>query len=248
MNLVTGAARGLGLALHRRLGQVPFTRGSSLQLVAKAGPYDAIVHSAVNSIKEVSPDIAYGYLQDNLLLLQELLRIPHRRFVFISSIDVKRPVDRMGLHASTKFLSEAMVREHGHKPLILRPVTLLGHAMRPNTVYRMLTEPACRLFLASSSRFNFVLYRDVCDFVENALEQGIEGTYDIGSSCSIGLREIAKQLGVDPIYGKHHYDVGLVDSSAASRIVPAFGRPSWQTLNLFIDTLPGYIGKGRLRA
>jgi nucleoside-diphosphate-sugar epimerase len=261
--LVTGAARGLGFALHKALGGVAFVRGSKAGNVAtsESAPYDAIIHCAVNSTKSVRLDDAYSYLQDNFLLTQELLHIPHRRFVYVSSVDVyargsstpvraesnHEVVELPGLYTSTKLFSEALVRERGTRPLILRPTTLMGSVMRPNSTYRLLTERDCRLFLSPMSRFNYVLHSDIADFVKTCLERDISGVFNTASASELLLGEIAEQLGVTAQFGSYNYDVGLVDQSPAAEICPAFARPSWKTLNLFIDTLgPRFIGKGRL--
>ena len=151
MNLITGAGRGLGLAMHRHLGGIPFTRGTPIEAIRRNAPYDLIVHCAVNTAKAVPVDDALGYVQDNVSLTGEMISIPHRRFVYISSVDVYRRTDQLGLYASCKLISETMVMNAAHRPLIIRPTTLLGNSMRPNTIYRMLTEPAPKLYLAESS-------------------------------------------------------------------------------------------------
>lgn len=236
MNLVTGAARGLGFALHRALGDVPFTRGTTFESLKSGEPFDAIIHAAVNSTKDIT-DLE-GYIEDNVLLTQRLLKVPHKRFVYISSVDVTKPTDSMGLYASTKLISETLVRQEGIKPLILRPTTLLGYGMRPNAIYRMLTESNPELFVAATSRYNLILHSDVCEFVRIALEREITGCFDLASSNEIVLGFAAKDLGLKPTFGLHHYQVGKTDNLAAARIVPAFSRTSFQTLMAFKAMLP----------
>ncbi len=235
MNLITGAARGLGLAMHRALGGIPFTRGTTLDSIRREEPYDAIIHCAVNSAKEVSEQDAYGYVSDNLLLTQGLLQIPHKRFVYISSIDVYKPIDSMGLYAASKFMGEALVRKEATRPLIIRPATLLGPGMRPNTIYRMLTEPDAKLFLSGESRFSFVPYERVIDCVR---DEAAEGVVTLTTADPLKLLAIAAAHGLVPNFGSHTYDV--------ARHCPAFsGFPSsWTALHDFIQQLgPRYIGK-----
>jgi nucleoside-diphosphate-sugar epimerase len=263
LKLVTGVGSGLGHAVHRLLGGMAFSRGTKLGDVSRPArqPYDAIIHCAVNATKTVTMANVHRYLEDNLLLTQELLKIPHRRFVFISTVDLypkpslapARVEDDLdlaqvsGLYASTKLFSEALVRAYGERPLILRPTTLMGPVMRPNSTYRMLTEPHCRLFLSSRSRFNFVLHRDVAQFIDYCLKHDIAGTYNIASATTTTLGEIAEQLQLSVEFGSHDYDVGLIDQSDAASLCSGFARPTWQTLNAFIDDLgPLYVGKGRL--
>src|SRR5262245_59008460 len=88
--LVTGAQSGLGNAVHRAFGVIAFTRASSLDdpAIKAAAPFDAIMHCAFNAAKDVTMSNAYAYMADNLLLTQQLVAIPHRRFVFISTLAV----------------------------------------------------------------------------------------------------------------------------------------------------------------
>lgn len=258
--LVTGAARGLGLAMHNKFGGVAFVRGTPL--VVPDAPYDAIIHCAVNTAKVVHLEDAHAYFQDNVLLTQQMLRIPHRRFIYISSVDVyssrQSPAcagenyeasPHVGLYAATKIFSESMVKAQGRHPLILRPTTLMGPGMRPNSTLRMLTERDCRLFISGASRFNFVLHGDVCDFVGMALRDDVEGIFNIASASNVEIGAVAQRLGLSPTFGEHVYDVGLIDQAPAAKLHPAFARTSSETLNAFIDQIGArYAGRGRLEA
>jgi hypothetical protein len=66
------------------------------------------------------------------------------------------------------------------------------------------------------------------------LQQGVRATIDA-------------LLGLDVHLCGYRYDIGPVDNSRAAALLPAFARPSWQTLNLFIDQLGAeFVGRGRL--
>ncbi len=93
--LVTGAASGLGAAVHRALGGTAMTRATPFAEVEGGAPYDAIIHCAFGSQKLVTPATAHAYVDDNVLLTERLPRIPHRKFVFICSNDVY-PLSRWG--------------------------------------------------------------------------------------------------------------------------------------------------------
>jgi len=262
--LVTGARSGLGNAVHRALGGIAFTRDSSLDdpAIKAAAPFDAIIHCAVNAAKEVTMSTAYDYMADNLLLTQRLVDIPHRLFVFVSSLAVYPPsgravaededVDLMplaGPYAFTKLFSDLYVQKHARAPLILRTTTLLGPAIRPNTILRALTQPGCQLFLAPNSRYNFVLHDDIVAFIERALNDGTTGAFNLGSRGLTVLSDIVDQLGLSVRYGQYHYDIGPVNTERAGALQPAFISPSWQVLNRYIDSLgSAYVGRGRLRA
>jgi nucleoside-diphosphate-sugar epimerase len=260
--LVTGVRSGLGHAVHRALGGVGFARGMALDdpAILAAAPFDAIVHCAVNAAKSVSMQTAYRYMEDNLLLTQRLVDVPHRKFVFVSSLAVYPPIGRAiaededvdlmplsGPYAFTKLFSDLYVQKWANKPLVLRTTTLLGPAIRPSTVMRVLTQRDCQLFLTPGSRYNFVMHDDIVDFISQAMDQDISGAFNIGSEGLVVLSSIVAQLALSVSYGEYHYDIGPVDSRKAGALHSAFARPSWQTLNRYIDSLgSAYIGHGRL--
>jgi nucleoside-diphosphate-sugar epimerase len=260
--LVTGARSGLGNAVHKALGGIGFVRGMSADdpAILAAAPFDAIIHCAVNAAKDVSMSTAYGYLDDNFLLTQRLIRIPHRKFVFASTLAVYPPTGRpvsesddidllplAGPYAFTKLFSDLCVQNEAGKPLILRTTTLMGPAIRRNNIHRALTEPGCKLFLAGNSRYNFVMHDDIVDFIVQAIEQNITGAFNIGSGDNVTFSDVVDQLGLQVTFGDYHYDIGPVDTRKAAAVSPAFGRPSWATLNRYIDLIgPAYAGQGRL--
>lgn len=258
--LVTGTESGLGAAVHRALGGVPFTRATRLADVEAEAPYDAIVHCAFGSQKRVTPATAYAYLDDNLLLTERLIGIAHRRFVFISSIDIY-PLPRRGAREDddddlarlsgpypfVKLFADALVRKRCPNHLILRPTSLLGPTMRPSTTLRVLTEKSPRVFLHPDSRFNFVLHADIAAFIARALAENIAGVFNLASIGSVRLGDMAERLGLAACFGEHVYDAGEVSNAKIAAIEPAFRRTSSETLNRFIDQLgERFIGKGRM--
>jgi nucleoside-diphosphate-sugar epimerase len=261
--LVTGARSGLGNAVHYALGGIGFVRGMSVDdpVIREAAPFDAIIHCAVNAAKAVSMSTAYDYMNDNLLLTQRLISVPHRKFVFVSTLAVYPPTGRAvsetddvdlmplaGPYAFTKLFSDLYVQKHAVEPLILRTTTLMGPAIRPNTVMRALTQPGCQLFLAPHSRYNFVLHEDIVQFIVQAIDNHITGAFNLGSSGLTTLSDIVDQLGLLVRYGTYYYDIGPVDTRRAGALHPAFLMPSWQVLNRYIDELgKAYVGHGRLR-
>jgi nucleoside-diphosphate-sugar epimerase len=261
--LVTGARSGLGNAAHKALGGIPFVRGTRVDdpAILAAAPFDAIIHCAVNAAKYVSMSTAYDYMDDNFLLTQKLVHIPHRKFIFVSTLAVYPPTGRAvsedddvdlmpltGPYAFSKLFSDLYVQKHAKDPLILRTTTLLGPAIRSSTVLRALTQRDCKLFLAPDARYNFVLHDDIVDFMARAMDEGICGAFNLGSEGLVVLSDIVDQLGLSVTYGDFHYDIGPVDVRRAGAVHAAFARPSWQTLNRYIDSLgAAYIGNGRLR-
>jgi nucleoside-diphosphate-sugar epimerase len=261
--LISGTTSGLGNAFYRMLGGTPLVRGMSLDdpLIRAAQPFDVIIHCAVNTTNPVMMSQGFHYFDDNLVLTQRLLEIPHKRFVYMSTLDVyprlNRPIAEdedvdlsslRGPYAFTKLFSELLVREHSDNYLILRLATLLGPVMRSTVTWRLLTEKGCQVGLAAESRYNYILQSDVVEFVRLALDTGLSGTYNIASREAVTLSDVAKQLNLPATFGTKYYDIGPINSMRAAALMPAFVRESWQTINLFIDMLGrAFVGSGRMR-
>lgn len=260
--LITGCASGLGHTIHMQLGGVGLRREMSLDdpLIAEQGPFDAIVHCAFNSAKHITQESAFAYFDDNVLLTKRLTAIPHKKFIYISTLDIYprlgRPIQEddpldlsglTGLYAASKLFSEACVRELTKNHLILRPSALLGTHMRANTTYRCLCEPHTQVFLSADSRYNYVLNTDIAEFVANGIKEDLCGVFNLASTGTVRLGDVAEALELDVRFGDHVYDIGPIDNRRAADVDHRFARESWQTLNLFVDQLGDrFCGTGRL--
>lgn len=192
----------------------------------------------------------YDAMEDNLLLLTRVVRLPHRRFVFISSIDVypsSAPVrredldihieDLSGGYPAFKLMSEAVVRRHAHQPLVLRPASLFGPDMRENTIMKMARGRIQRTGLAADSEFNVVTWQMVGDLIDAALAGGITGVINCAAASNVTLKDVAGLVGYTGAFGDHRYSAGTIDQARAQALVPAFGRPSREILEEFLERL-----------
>ncbi len=124
--LVTGSNSGLGKYIHNSTGAIGLKRDTSEEEIEKIrkSPIDFIIHCAFNSQRDVDTDSVYDYLEDNILLTKQLVSFPHRKFIFISSVDVYPPnaayhtedekidIDSVkGIYGLTKLMSESIVRK-----------------------------------------------------------------------------------------------------------------------------------------
>jgi len=254
--LVTGARSGFGRHAHEVFGGATWVRDTSPEerRSLRDSGADVIVHSAFNAAPRVDSENAAQYLRDNVLLTAELLRIPCRKFVFVSTVDVY-PKDAEARHEDdvidlsagqkvygvTKLLSEALVREQNPDHLILRCSALLGRHMRRNSLVRMIEDEPCRLGLAEDSRFNYVLHRDVTDFITLALERDLRGVFNVASDGNVRLSEVAAYLGKHVEFGSHWYDVGEIDNGKASGLAKGLRRSSLETVQYFIADRRGTV-------
>jgi len=261
--LVTGAASGLGLAVHRQLGGVPFVRGMGIDdpRICAAQPFDAIVHCALRVMAPVTMRTCYAYLEDNFLLTERLLSIPHHKFVYVSSLDVYPRMGRAvrededvdlstlaGPYSFVKLFSDVLVQNQAANHLVLRTTTQLGTSMRKSTVtWRLLTERGCHLGLSGQSQYNYVLQNDVVAFIRHALRSDRTGVYNLGTQANVRLDDMVRCFGLSVDFGDKLYDIGPVNAQKAATVMSAFARDSRQTVDLFVDALGDrFVGSGRM--
>jgi len=247
--LTTGTLSGLGKHLYETFGGLGWTRHPAGDGREEIGPngVDVIIHCAFNSSQSVDSDCLYAYLGDNALLTDELVSIPHQKFIFISSVDVypRRPGFRQenevidlnavnGIYGITKLMSEAIVRQHCPNYLILRCVSLLGKYARKNSVIRIIEDEPCTLALSGDSRLNYVVHSDVSDFIRFAMGHDVQGIYNISSAENLVLSAVADRLGKEVCFGPYRYDVGDIDNSKVSSVFPAFRKTSMEVVAKFV--------------
>ena len=244
--VVTGAARGVGRYLCERLGGRGLTRANTPEFVAAASGgagADVIVHCAYDSAKSVPEARMHAHYADTVGLTERLLAVPHRAFVFFSSVDVYArdgalkteadaivAGDALNPYSCSKLVCEALVRQRARRWLILRPVQMLGDGRR-NVVARLMTGEPDRLPLTAASALNCVLYEDVGAFVQRALERDLTGVFNLAASSNATLAEIAAAFGRTPAFGEVFYDIGVVSNQKAAAIVPEFARTTIENLS-----------------
>ena len=125
--LVTGNKSGLGKYLYENfpnaMGWDRDTTEDEKEKIRKEGA-DVIIHCASNSSREVTSASLFLYIQDNICLAKELTAIPHKKFIFVSSVDVYPRDNEMhaeddiidvnaveGIYAICKLISESIVRD-----------------------------------------------------------------------------------------------------------------------------------------
>ncbi len=249
MMLVTGAGSGLGRYLHENLGGHGLTRanaGETIERFKRSGA-DMIVHAAFNAAREVDRGSLKAYLRDNVLLTEDLVGIPHKKFIFISTVDVYPKDGRAhaedeeidvisaeGLYAVTKLMSEAIVRRRGQGHLIIRASALLGGYSRRNSIIKIVEDSEPELTLSGDSRLNYVLHSDLLKFIEFAAASGIKGIYNAASCGAITLKEAAALAGKKVKFGRHEYDCGDISNNRIAALFPAFQKTSADVVREFI--------------
>ena len=118
--LVTGTNSGLGKYIASQINCTVLTREDNESVLDKSN--DTIIHCAFNSRKNIND--YYDIVRDNIFLTKDLCKVPHNKFVFISSIDVYREED--SLYKISKLMAESIVNKMATNPLTLRCSAILG--------------------------------------------------------------------------------------------------------------------------
>jgi len=249
--LVTGVKSGFGKHVHQKLGGIGLTRQNRLQQIneLRKGELKTIIHAAFNSQTTLSQKEIYSYIDDNLFLLQEVLSVPHQKFIYISSVDVypkdgkihdeneSIELQDLSLYGQMKLISEEMIRKHSSNWLILRCSAFLGPHSRPNSLIKILRQRNEPLSVALESVFNYVLSEDVVSFIQYAMNQDLTGIFNITSSQNMVFSEIKERFGSKIQFGKFKYDVGCVNNQKVSSIFQRFKKTSEEIMLEFSKTL-----------
>lgn len=243
--LITGSGSGLGKYFHDQLGGISFNRD-----FGNVDETEVLIHCAFNLAREVNSKDLYQYLLDNVFLTKRLAKIPHKKFIYMSSVDVYPKNNKKhseneiidvnqisGFYGVTKLMSESLIQNLCPNFLILRCSALLGKDARENSLKKIIKEENPTLTLSSKSVFNYILHKDVLEFVKKAIEKNLQGIYNLSSSENITLFEIAKLLGKKVSFGNYMYNVGEIDNKKASLVVSSFKKTSREIVIEFMDLI-----------
>lgn len=251
--LVTGAGSGLGRQCLETFQGTAYTRGDDYQdllALAKARPFDVIIHAAFNARPNIDSTQLPSYLNDTVLLTQKMLAIPHKKFIFISSIDVypknsevhhEDEVIRLNevsqLYAISKLMAESMVKTDGNAPLILRPSAMLGVYAKPNSLMKILTHDYPSLTLSAQSTFNYIRHQDVTDAIAFAMQHEVTGTFNLVASSSIQLSEVSRHFQKSVTFGDYLYQTAHADNQKIVNMLPQFKHTSMDNIKCHLKDL-----------
>jgi nucleoside-diphosphate-sugar epimerase len=194
--LVTGTNSGLGKWLSTQfLDCDKLTRDTNMLDLQEE--YDIIIHSAANVNHASWEDVTFDLFTDNVFLTRDLANIPHKKFVFISSIDHSKNSP----YGVSKKVSEIVVKKLCNNYLIIRPSALLGKEMRKNTFQRIISGED--IVLTPNSIMNYILYEDIL----RVIEDDVTGTKNLVSNESITMQEVADIFEKDINFGKIHFEI-----------------------------------------
>jgi len=246
---VIGAGGGIGKFLANRLKGVPFLRGDRL---SKLDGARTIIFCAAKAHFETPQATLYSSLEDNLLLLERITKLPHERFIYFSTVDLY-PQDgelhredeeltiekTRGGYPAFKLMGEAIVKERCNKPLILRPTSMFGDGMRPNNISRLISGHAGGPTLTKDASFNCVTYAMMAAFIEAAIKKDATGIFNCAATGQITLGEVASLVGYEGSFGPHSYSAPKVANEKACTLSPVFSRTSQEIVTEMVEAKRG---------
>jgi nucleoside-diphosphate-sugar epimerase len=248
--LTTGIQSGVGRYVYENLSGLGLARDTSNveRERIKKTHFDAIIHCAFNSAKTLDLNSPYSYFADNIFLTKELTSLSYDKFIYFSTIDVyckntsihseSELLDLYGptsIYAATKLASEAIVKQISKNYLILRGSTPLGIHSRKNTLMQMIQNEPCTVGLAKSSVYNIIIYADILNFIKFAIENDIQGVFNLASSSNITLENVAKILDKNIQFGDGFYSAGAIDNTKISSAFSAFKANSEDNLIKYLN-------------
>ncbi|OWJ54845.1 NAD-dependent epimerase/dehydratase family protein [Pyrodictium delaneyi] len=176
-----------------------------------------IIHlAAVVGVTEVRGNPVQGYtsnVEGTFSVLELARRIDAARFVYASSaavygepryvpIDEDHPKDPVNLYGATKLAGEALVqgyaRDYGLSTVVLRYFNVYGPGMKPGpyagVVYKFIEALLERrqpiIYGDGKQTRDFVYVEDVAEANIKALQQHVNGVYNIGSGRGTSILEL----------------------------------------------------------
>jgi len=132
--LITGTNGGLGKWLSMQFPNCDKLTRKNSPAEFNGNEYDLIIHCAASVQHCGWSGVNISLFEDNVFLTKEVVKIPHKKFILISSIDESKNSP----YGISKRISEVIVRDSCSNYLVLRPSSLVGDGMRKNTFQKML--------------------------------------------------------------------------------------------------------------
>lgn len=195
---ITGCSSGLGRYLREELKA---SRIDRLGWPPAPKETDVIIHCAHGGNLEYTHD----YIRKNIYLFEKLAEIKHKKFIFISSVDVYpkdknlhtedeviNPNDIVGIYGITKRAIEDYVMDRcRYNYLILRCGALLGKYTPRNNLQR--ASEGRQINILPNSSFNLINYEKVLEFIKRGIQNDWTGIYNIVASDNIKIKNLGGQ-------------------------------------------------------
>ena len=203
--LITGTNGSLGSFLADKYqNSICITRENPLTDDIISEGVDTIIHCAFNSKLEELQKVSKECYEDNVDLTYSLVKVPHRRFIYISSIQI--PPRFITPYAIFKQIAEYTVQNNCRNHLILRVSCFLPQPKKQSSFFKIANGEDITL---TEDSVNDVIYTED---VYEAIQSNKKGVQYLVSRKTITTKETAKLFNSDTKFGHYHYDVGNLQS------------------------------------
>lgn len=239
---ISGTSSGLGKYLKKNLNSYKLHR--NLKNINIINKNDTIIHCAFNKKKEIKYNELFNYYSDNFLFTSNLLKTKHRKFIYISSIDVYNDIkikkenknidyNINSIYSFSKALSESLIQNLTENFLILRVSSILSQNMKQNNITRIINNGSKNITVSENSVYNFVLASDILNFINFAVKNDLKGIYNLSSSKNIKLSSICRMFNKKISYGNFFYNCGNINQDKTRKITNIFNKTSREILKNF---------------
>jgi len=204
--LITGTNGSLGSFLADKYqNPICITRENPLTDDIISDGVDTIIHCAFNTNWKELQAVSKECYEDNIDLTYSLVKVPHRRFVYISTCQVSElnSKSQPTPYIIMKALNEHIIREQSKNYLILRPSGLVGDDKKRNSLHKLMNNED--ITLTGESVNDFILFDDVY----NTIQSHESGTFYLLSQKSITMKEIAEKFNKEINFGHFEYGINV---------------------------------------
>lgn len=222
--LIAGSNSGLGKYLSENIPNAIGLNRNNFEEV-KNLEFDYIINCAFN--KELKVSDYKKYLDDNILLNLKLKNIVHKKFIYISSIDIYS--DDLNIYSQFKKFSESLMTEHD---LVLRCAVLLGKYMKPNHISKIKNN-IDSITLSKDSTFNYTSYVDICKFISSYNLKDENGVIDFVSRDCLKLFDVVQFYNSQTKLGQYTYNSDYTFENPIYNLSEEYNKSSLQVLRDF---------------
>jgi len=196
--LITGINSGLGKFLYNNIPNSVGLHRDNFDDVEDE-TFDVIIHCAFN--KELKITDLDRYLDDNIFLTSRLKKINHKKFVYISTVDIYNP-DK-NVYSCCKQIVESILEPDD---LILRCSMLVGDTMKDNHITKI-KDSVDKIGLSKDSKFNYILMDDLLNFCLEEDVLNLVGVVDFVSENDVSLSELKEHFNSTTELGDYTYEI-----------------------------------------
>tara|TARA_B100001093_G_C26789869_1_gene998475 strand:+ start:202 stop:897 length:696 start_codon:yes stop_codon:yes gene_type:complete len=224
--LISGTKSGLGKFLFQNLKKESLgLNRNNRNLLKKFNSFDVIIHCAFNKENEISD--YYKYIDDNIFLTEQLLKLNYKKFIYISSIDVYS--QKNSNYVLFKKISEKLVMKKKNT-LILRCSSMVGESMKNNHLLKIKKSKDTNL--SSYSTFNYILMSDIFKFILNH-KKIHNRVIDFVSNKNITLKSVSNFFNSNTVFGKSRHITKNNFINPIFKYYDSFSYSSLQNLNRY---------------